>query len=157
MEPITFLPWDSNLFVMQSQRDGYNHLYLYNTQGQLVRQLTKGAFVVQAFLGFNHKDKSVIIVSNEVSPIQRNLYAVQVKNGKRTRLDNGRGSHHATLSATGQWLYDRYSEPSVPRNIDVVNTSNSHSYRLLTADDPWEDYQQPAPVVGRALHRGLRH
>ena len=148
MEPITFLPWDSNLFVMQSQRDGYNHLYLYNTQGQLVRQLTKGAFVVQAFLGFNHKDKSVIIVSNEVSPIQRNLYAVQVKNGKRTRLDNGRGSHHATLSATGQWLYDRYSEPSVPRNIDVVNTSNSHSYRLLTADDPWKDYQQPVFECG---------
>ncbi len=91
--PILFLPWDSNLFVMQSQKDGYNHLYLYNIKGEQVAQLTKGPWVVLDVLGFNKKDKSIIIASNEKHPLQRNLYAVNLKTLKRTPLDNGEGVH----------------------------------------------------------------
>ena len=45
--PIIFLPWDNNLFIMQSQKDGYNHLYIYNTKGECVKQLTKGPWFQQ--------------------------------------------------------------------------------------------------------------
>ena len=141
--PILFLPWDSSKFIMQSQRDGYNHLYLYDKSGKLIRQLTQGSFVVQDVLGFNKKQKSVIITSNEAHPIQHNTYAVNISNGKRTLLDNGRGSHRAVVSEDGQWFYDRYTEPDVPRNIDLVNTSTRKAQRLLTAEDPWKGYVQP--------------
>jgi dipeptidyl-peptidase-4 len=141
--PIVFLPWDSDKFIMQSQRDGFNHLYIYNKVGQLQKQLTSGAFVVQQVLGFNEKQKSVIITSNEAHPIQRNTYAVSVKTGKRTLLDNGKGSHRAVLSASGEWMYDRYTEPDIPRNIDLVNTKTGKAQRLLTAEDPWKGYQVP--------------
>ena len=40
--PISFLPWDSSLFIYQSEKSGFNHLYLYNTNGELIRQLTTG-------------------------------------------------------------------------------------------------------------------
>ena len=147
MHPIEFLPWDSDKFVMQSQRDGYNHLYLYDKQGKLLSQLTSGPWVVQQMLGFNQKDKSIIIASNEKNAIQRNIYSVNIKTGKRTLLDNGRGVHRAELSESGQYLFDRYSEPDVPRNIDVVSVSSKEkaekAMRLLTASDPWKDYQQP--------------
>ena len=79
LNPILFLPWDSNLFIMQSQRDGYNHLYLYNVKGEFVKQLTKGSWVVMDVLGFNQKNNSIIIASNEKHPLQRNLYAVNLK------------------------------------------------------------------------------
>ena len=111
LHPILFLPWDSNLFLMQSQRDGYNHLYIYNKEGKMVKQLTSGAFVIQEVLGFNEKLKSIIVTSNEAGTIQHNNYLVNVKTGKRTLLDNGRGSHHAVLSESGQWFYDNYTEP----------------------------------------------
>ena len=143
LHPILFLPWDSNLFLMQSQRDGYNHLYIYNKEGKMVKQLTSGAFVIQEVLGFNEKLKSIIVTSNEAGTIQHNNYLVNVKTGKRTLLDNGRGSHHAVLSESGQWFYDKYTEPDVPRNIDMVNTKTRKSLRLLTADDPWQGYEQP--------------
>ena len=143
LHPIQFLPWDSNLFLMQSQRDGYNHLYIYNKEGKMVKQLTSGAFVIQEVLGFNEKLKSIIVTSNEAGTIQHNNYLVNVKTGKRTLLDNGRGSHHAVLSESGQWFYDNYTEPDVPRNIDMVNTKTRKSLRLLTADDPWQGYEQP--------------
>ena len=143
LHPIVFLPWDSSKFIMQSQRDGYNHLYLYNNKGELLKQLTKGQWVVEDMLGFNQKDKSIIIASNEKNAIQRNLYRVDIKTGKRTLLDNGRGSHRGELSESGQYLVDRYTEPDVPRNIDVVSTQSAKATRLLTAKDPWEGYQQP--------------
>lgn len=143
MHPIVFLPWDDTKFMMQSQRDGYNHLYLFNNEGELLKQLTKGPWVVEEVLGFNKKDKSIIIVSNEKNAIQRNIYSVDVKTGKRTLLDNGRGSHHGELSESGLYIIDRYTEPDVPRNIDVVSTHTAKTTRLFTAADPWEGYQQP--------------
>ena len=143
MHPIVFLPWDDTKFIMQSQRDGYNHLYLFNNKGELLKQLTKGQWVVGDFLGFNKKDKSIVIVSNEKNAIQRNIYSIDIKTGKRKLLDNGRGSHRGELSESGMYLVDRYTEPDVPRNIDVVSTQSAKATRLLTAADPWKGYQQP--------------
>ena len=143
LHPILFLPWDSNKFIMQSQKDGYNHLYLFDTNGKELKQLTSGSWVVQKVLGFNSKQKSILITSNEANPIQHNTYAVNIATRQRTLLDNGQGSHQAELSGSGQYLIDRYTEPDVPRNINVVNVATTKALRLLTAKDPWEGYQQP--------------
>ena len=143
LHPIVFLPWDNTKFILQSQRDGYNHLYLYNIKGEEQKQLTSGPWVVMELIGFNKKTKSVVIASNEKHPLQRNLYSVNVANGKRTPLDNGEGMHYATLSENGTKLYDKYATPTLPRNIDVVNTANGKGTRLLTAEDPWKDFVIP--------------
>ena len=143
MHPIRFLPWDDNLFVMQSQRDGYNHLYLYNKEGKLQRQLTSGKWVVMDVLGFNEKAKSIIIASNEANPIQRNCYAVSVKTGKRKPLDNGRGWHEAMLSEKGESLLDYVEEPDLPRMIVATDTKTGRQTTLFTAPDPWAEYEQP--------------
>ena len=147
--PILFLPWDKSKFIMQSQRDGYNHLYLYGTDGKLIRQLTAGKWVVMDVLGFNEKLKSVVYVSNEVSPIQANLFSVSVASGKRQRLDNGRGYHDGELSGSGTYVLDRYSEPDVPRKIDLITLGTKHpALNLLTAPDPWQNFQVPTYECG---------
>ena len=89
LHPILFLPWDSSKFIMQSQKDGYNHLYLFDTSGKELKQLTSGSWVVQKVLGFNSKQKSILITSNEANPIQHNTYAVNIATRQRTLLDNG--------------------------------------------------------------------
>ena len=145
LHPIEFLPWDASKYIMQSQRDGYNHLYLCNAKdGKIIKQLTSGKWVVMEVVGFNKKAKSIIIASNEASPIQRNIYAVDVKTGKRTLLDNGRGYHSADLSAGGEWMLDSYSEPDVPRVYAVANTQKAKTSKTLFAsENPWKDYQVP--------------
>jgi len=143
LHPILFLPWDATKFIMQSQKDGYNHLYLFNIKGECLRQLTSGPWVVMEVLGFNKKQKSIIIKANKEHPLCHNLYAVNIANGKMTALDNGKGVHNGLLSASGALLYDRYTEPDVPRHIDIVSTASSKRTRLLTAEDPWKGYQQP--------------
>ena len=148
LHPVVFLPWDDTKFIMQSQKDGYNHLYLFSADGKELRQLTKGPFVVIDVLGFNRKDKSVIVITNETSPIQNNIYAVSIANGKRKRLDNGRGVHNGALSASGQWAYDKYTEPDVPRNIEITNTSTAKRKAYFCAEDPWKGYNVPEYSCG---------
>ena len=150
LHPIVFLPWNSNEFILQSQKDGFNHLYIYNVKGELVRQLTHGEHVVMELYGFNTKKKSVVVATNEESPIQRNLFAIDVATGQCRTLDNGRGVHDAILSPSGEQLIDRYSEPDVPRSIRLTNTANGKSQHLLTAPDPWKEkgFQVPQFELG---------
>ena len=142
--PIQFLPWDDTKFILQSEKDGYNHLYLFDVKGKELKQLTKGPWVVMEVVGFNRKSQSIIIRSNELSPLQSNLYAVNVKTGKRTLLDRGIGvTRSVSLSASGQQAVEKFSAPDIPRIIDIVNTSNGKHCELLNAEDPWQNYQQP--------------
>ena len=143
LHPIQFLPWNDDLFILQSQKDGYNHLYLYNKEGKLQRQLTKGNFVIQEVLGFNEKQKSVLVAANKYHPLHRWLYNVNIKDGKMTELVSADGVHHGKLSSSGTYLVDRWSNPTTPRNIDLVEVKTAKATRLMTAEDPWKDYEQP--------------
>ncbi len=146
--PIVFLPWDSTQFIYQSERDGFNHLYLYNTQGKLLKQLTSGNWLVQELLGFDAKKKELIIASTENSPLQTNLFRVNMKSGKRTPAGASEGVHRASLSASGTYLIDTYSSPAVPRNIDLVDMQKGKSIRLLTAANPYQGFRMPTVETG---------
>ena len=152
LHPIQFLPWDNGKFILQSQRDGYNHLYLYSKDGKLIKQLTSGPWVVQEVLGFNTKQKSIIIAANKYHPLHRWLYTVSVKDGKIRELVNTDGVHRGSLSETGAFLVDNWSNPTTPRCIDLISTASGGSAartRLLTASDPWDGYQQPIFECGQ--------
>ena len=142
--PITFLPWDKEKFIMWSEKDGYNHLYLYDVKGKQVKQLTSGNWVVMDMLGFDAERQSVIISANAESPIQQNLYRVDVSTGEKTRIDEGgHGWHTGRLSASGHYLIDNYQEPDVPRNIAIVDTRKNTQFRYFTAPDPWPCFTVP--------------
>ena len=147
--PIMFLPWDSSKFILQSQKDGYNHIYLFSKDGKELKQITKGKWVVMDILGFNNKKQSIIIASNELSAIQRNLFSVDVNTGKRTLVDdNGEGWHNGSLSESGQYIYDNYQTPTVPRKIAIINTENNKHTAYFTADNPWKGYTVPTYECG---------
>ena len=158
MHAITFLPWDNSRFILQSEKDGYNHLYLFDTSGKQIKQLTTGKWIVIDLMGFNAKTKEAIILSTEASPIQNNLYAVNLQTGARRLLDNGKGchanttgeggSHKIALSSSGQWILDSYTEPTIPRNIDIVNVASAKATRYFTADNPWKGYTVPEYSCG---------
>lgn len=156
--PITFLPWNKNQLILQSEKDGYNHLYLFNTNGELQRQITSGKWVVLDLMGFNSNKKCAYILSTECNPIQNNIFAVDIASGKRTLLDNGKGCHANTygennkhrlaVSGSGKWIIDNYSEPQVPRNINIINTENKKTLTWFTAPNPWKGYTVPEFTSG---------
>ena len=145
--PIQFLPWDHTKFIMQSQKDGYNHLYLFDVNGRELKQLTSGQWVVMDVIGFNAKTKSIIFEANEYHPLHRHIYSVHADDGKMTQLSAADGIHHARLSASGRYLVDSYSAPTIPHNIDIVDITKAPSPKNLTSilksQDPWEPFVQP--------------
>ena len=141
--PITFLPWDDSKFIYWSWKDGYTHLYLMNTEGKDLGQLTKGPWEVKDIVGFCPATKSAILITKEANDLQRNIYSLSIKTQKRTLLDNGKGVHQAKLSEDGLWLVDTWQEPDVPRACAVTNTKTGKSTLLQTAPNPWEEWYQP--------------
>ena len=146
--PILFLPWNNAQFIYQSEKDGFNHLYLFNTDGKLIRQLTKGDWLVKSIAGFNTKNKEVIVTTTKYSPLQTNIFAVSTKTGRLRGLDNKEGVHQPQLSHSGQYLIDTFSSPLVPRQVDLITVNNSKTINLLTAEDPYTGYVQPEVKVG---------
>lgn len=147
--PIAFLPWDATKFVYQSRRDGYNHLYLYDTNGKELKQLTKGHFEIIEMLGFNAKSKSIIYKANsEAAPLSHNLASISLQNGRVTPLDNQTGVHSGSLSASGRYIKDTYSEPDKYRQIDITSTDKKAPLRIFTYDQPWKEYNIPEITSG---------
>ena len=148
--PIVFLPWDPTKFVMQSQKDGYNHLYLFDQSGRELKQLTSGPWVVLNLVGFNRRAKRIVYESTEMGVGYGNLYSVAVNSGKRVLLDRGVGMlQRSQLSASGAKACVTFSTPDKPRLIDVVTTGKRQQVlNLLDAPDPWKAFQQPQYSCG---------
>ncbi len=144
LHPILFLPWDATKFIMQSQKDGYNHLYLFDAAGKELKQITNGEWVVMEVLGFNKNQKTIIFKANKEHPLHHRLYSVSMK-GEIKQLETVDGVHDAILSPSGNFLIDRFSTPTRPRVIDVVdiNQKTPRHTNLLDAEDPWTGYQYP--------------
>lgn len=166
--PLIFLPWDDSQFIYQTQRDGFNHLYLMDTKTKLKGEwktgkdsedqyceylkaipLTEGNWLVQDVLGFNTSRKEIIIASTEISPLQTNIFSLNVKNGKRTLIGMEDGTHQAKLSASGTYLIDYFTSNNVPREISILPTTGKKGTTLFIATDPLkENYNLPEITVG---------
>lgn len=109
-------------FIWTSEKDGFKHIYLYATDGKLVSQLTKGNFEVDQLLGVNEKANLAYYTSSETGSSQRQLYSVSLKDGKKTQLTNGRGTHEIEFAPDQSFFVDRYSTASQPYVITIYDS-----------------------------------
>ncbi|WP_316811016.1 S9 family peptidase [Pedobacter heparinus] len=138
--PMLFLKNDPSKFIWQSNRDGWNHLYLYDLKGRVLQQLTKGNWEVLDVKGFDAKGGQLFYVSTEESPITRNLYVLNVKSGKSRRITQGFAVHNSQVSTSGNSVIDIYSTPDEPRVVQLVEMASSKAKVLLKAANPLADY-----------------
>ena len=100
-------------FIMQSERDGHRHLYLYDLNGQLKRQITKGDFEVLALHGYDPKSGTVYYESNESGIYECAVWKIDGK-GKKTRLTPDKGTSHARFSTGCKYYINTWSDMSTP-------------------------------------------
>jgi dipeptidyl-peptidase-4 len=140
---LTFLPGSNKDFIWQSQRTGYNHLFWYNTDKGLVKQITKGDWLVNEILGFNEKKKEIYFSSTKETPLEKHLYKVNWQTTKITKLDKDAGIHNGILSKDGTHLYDVFANASTPRIANIINTQSLQTKNILTAENPLKNFQRP--------------
>lgn len=107
------LDFSRDHFVLLSERDGYQHLYLYTMGGQLVRQLTSGEYEVTDYYGTDAAGKTFYYASNEGSPLEQYIYKVDMS-GKKTRITNEKGFNAAVFSKGCQYFLNTYSNLTTP-------------------------------------------
>ena len=116
-------------FVMMSERDGYNHLYLYTAGGHLIKQITKGEFEVKNFLGWDAKSNTYYYTSNEGSPLRTAIYKIDSK-GRKTKLSSKEGSNRAIFSKNMKYYINTFSNINTPPVI-TINDNNGKTLTTL--------------------------
>ena len=139
--PIRFSKVHPNEFYYLSRKDGWFHVYKYNTDGELLQQITKGEWEVTSILGFDEKERQLFVEGTYDDPLQNNIYKVDIKSGKTTRLSAEEGIHHGKLSPDAHYVLDTWNAPQVANKTDLVSTKGKHLRTIFTADDPLADYE----------------
>ncbi len=138
--PPTFVPWDQDQYVLHSQKDGYNHLYLYNQNGKLLRKLTTGPWVVKEIVGFHHSGEQILVTGTKDSPLENHLYAISLKNAKITKLTNEGGYHRIVTNHNGSYFLDLFSSITVPSKALLLSESGAILRKIHDAVNPLKDY-----------------
>lgn len=118
-------------FVLLSERNGYQHMYLYTIGGQLVRQLTSGEYEVTDYYGADATGKNFYYASNEGSPLEKYIYKVDAS-GKKTKLSTEKGYNEAVFSNGCQYYLNTYSNLTTP---PVYTLCNAAGKTLQTVED----------------------
>lgn len=116
--------------VMMSERDGYNHLYLYTIAGNLVKQITKGQFEVKSFLGWDQQTNTFYYSSNEESPLRTAVYKIDGK-GKKTKLSARTGTNEAIFSTNQKYYINKYSSIQIPTLITINDNKGKELTTLM--------------------------
>jgi len=141
LNAMLFVKNNANQFIWQSNRDGFNHLYLYDAEGVMLKQLTKGNWEVTAVNGFDELGNNLFFHSNIGNPTEQQFCMVDVKSGKMKQLTKANGVHNCLLNDKGTDFIDNFSNVTTPRMIDVYDVKTTKSKNLLTAENPVKDYK----------------
>ncbi len=148
LHPMTFLPKDETKFIWQTRKDGFSHLYLYDIDGNEISQITKGEYEVIEVYGFTKDGKDLIIKANKETPIDFDIYRVNIESGAMIRITKDAGSHEAVVSPDGDYIVDDYSSTTVPHEYKVYSTKGKEVSTILTSKNPMSEYNLGEMEIG---------
>lgn len=133
-DELTYLE-SGDRFIHTSERDGFKHIYLYNIEGELIRQITQGDWEVSKFLGIDKKKGILYYLSTEISPLERHLYSIDIKGNGKKRLTQNRGTNIADFSPDFQYYVLYYSSTKTPLNVSLHQTSSGKLIKMLEKNE----------------------
>ncbi len=119
-------------FIYSSEKDGYNHVYLYDMAGKELSQITKGKWEVTKIIGFNEARHNLYYESTEVSPLQRQVYRIRVDGKRKRTITETKGWHSIILSKDFKYYIDTYSNLSTP---PITTLYRENGKRVRTLED----------------------
>ena len=121
---------DGKNFIITSEKSGFKHIYLYDIDGRLVKQLTSGNNEVIEVYGYDSKAEKVFYKAFDQSPLRTAIYSVKIDNQETTKLSQNLGSNSAEFSKTFKYFILFYSNIDNPTLI-TLNKDNGKQIRVL--------------------------
>lgn len=126
---LTFLADDS--FIWTSEKDGYNHIYLYNEDGELINQITKGSWEVTNYYGYDQNEDRVYYQSVENGSINRDVYSISSSGKNKKRLTKGEGTNSAAFSADYTYFINTFSNATTPYKYSLQRASDGKELKEI--------------------------
>ena len=126
---LTFLK--DNSFIWTSEKDGWNHIYLYDKTGKLKNQVTKGTWEVTAYYGFDEKTKTIFYQSTENGSIVRDVYRIGLDGKKKMKLSKQVGTNAATFSPNFEFFINTFSSATVPPTYSLNSAKDGVQVQMI--------------------------
>ena len=126
---LTFLK--DNSFIWTSEKDGFNHIYLYDKTGKLKNQVTKGKWEVTAYYGLDEKTNVVYYQSVENGSINRDIYRINLDGNNKVRLSSQIGTNAATFSPNFQFYINTFSSTSQPTTYTLNEAKTGKQIQVI--------------------------
>lgn len=149
-----FLPNETNKFIWQSERDGFNHLYLYNSSGKMIRQLTMGKWAVTHLIGIDPRGEFAYFEACKESPLERHIYSVNISNGDIKRISTEQGTHSAEFNAQYTHYLHNYNSNNVPKRTALRTSKGEMLKILLDAPNPLSEFLLGETTVFPIINEG---
>lgn len=134
---LTFVPNMPNQFIYQTDFYGFNQMYLYTTDGKLLKKLGYNDVVVKEMLGFDAKGAKINYLGTANNGLDLQLYQVDIASGKTIVLTSTSGMHRASVSSDGTMVLDQFSNVTIPNEIAIIDIKSKKITSLLKADNPF--------------------
>lgn len=146
--PIVFLKNNSKEFLYFSEKEGFMHLYRYNTEGKLINQVTKGQWIVNDIVGFNKAGTEVIVYTTKNGPLGKQAFAVNIESGNLINLTPESGQHGIVLNPNADVFVDSYSSFTVNRDYNMRNLKGKKIRTIQSAESKLKDYLMGDMTIG---------
>ena len=158
---LTFLK--DNSFIWTSEKDGFNHIYLYDKNGKLKNQVTKGKWEVTNYYGLDEKTNAVFYQSVENGSINRDVYKINLDGKNKVRLSQFTGTNAATFSPNFQYYINTFSSAAQPttytlndakfgKQVQVIEINESLSAKLKSYNLPSKEFFVLKTAKGNELN-----
>lgn len=134
---LTFLK--DNSFIWTSEKDGFNHIYHYDQNGKLKKQITKGNWEVTAYYGFDEKNKIIYYQSVENGSINRDVYAVSIDGKGKIRLSSKTGTNAATFSPNFQYFINTFSSATAAPYYSLNDSKTGKEIKKIQSNEGVEE------------------
>ena len=134
---LTFL--DDNSFIWTSEKDGFNHIYHYDKNGKLIRQITKGNWDVTQFYGYDSKTKTIFYQSVENGSTNRDVYKIGLNGKNKVRLSSLNGTNKATFSPNYQFFINSYSSATEPPKYTLNEVKSGKEIKVIIDNSALKD------------------
>jgi len=131
--PTTEFLSSKNQFLITSEKDGFNHFYLYDISGKLVNQVTKGKWDVTDYYGIDEKKGILYYQSVEVSPKEKHVYAIRLNGSSKKQLTKRKGTNNAAFSTSFKYFINHHTTANTPHYITL--NDNTGKEKMLLDDN----------------------
>jgi dipeptidyl-peptidase-4 len=147
--PAYFYSDSSENFIWMSEKDGFMNLYLCNTSKGIIKQLTNNKWVAEGIVGNNLKGTEVYFTGTGESPLDTKLYSVSISKGKQICLTETSGTHSASISADGKYIFDQYSNHETASVAQLLDNKGKTIQSFVNAENPMADYKIGTTEIGK--------